>query len=98
MDPECPVCLEQLTGTLVELGCCHKRVHIQCYVSTCPMCRATLPVPIHAIPNQPSHVIIPVPVAFPPSPISRWRILAENSIIILGVWGLTSWIVSTYFQ
>jgi hypothetical protein len=60
MDTECPVCLEPLLGTLVHLGCCKKMVHVQCYTIKCPMCRADLPAPIHAV--QPQHVIVPVPV------------------------------------
>jgi hypothetical protein len=56
---ECPVCLEELTGTIVHLGCCKNQVHIQCYVSKCPLCRAELPIP-HM--PEPSHVIVPVPV------------------------------------
>ena len=58
---ECPVCLEPLIGTVVHLGCCKKQVHIQCYVTRCPMCRAELPSP----PLSERHVIVPVPV-FPP--------------------------------
>lgn len=67
---ECPVCLEQLTGTVVHLGCCKQQVHIQCYVSKCPLCRAELPLPVHAVP-PPSQVIIPIPVEVQPS---RWRL------------------------
>ncbi len=53
---ECPVCLENLTGTVVHMECCKKQVHIQCYLTKCPMCRASLPSP-------PSlSVIVPVPV------------------------------------
>ena len=44
------------------MGCCKKMVHVQCYTVKCPMCRADLPVPVHAI--QPQHVIVPVPVVF----------------------------------
>ena len=62
MDTECPVCLEPLCGTVVHMGCCKKMVHVQCYTVKCPMCRADLPVPIHAI--QPQHVIVPVPVVY----------------------------------
>lgn len=52
-EEECPVCLEPLAGTtVVENGCCHKKLHIQCYVSKCPMCRAELPK---------AHVEIPIP-------------------------------------
>lgn len=54
---ECPVCLEPLDGTIVTLGCCHNRLHVQCYVDKCPLCRAQLPVP--------THVAIPVPVPVP---------------------------------
>ena len=57
---DCPICLEQLTGTVVHLGCCNKQVHIQCYVTRCPLCRAELPSPPFA---PPQHVIVPVPVA-----------------------------------
>lgn len=60
MDTECPVCLEPLSGTVVHMGCCKKMVHVQCYTTKCPMCRADLPVPVHAV--QPQHVIVPVPV------------------------------------
>lgn len=56
---ECPVCLEPLTGTVVHLGCCNKQVHIQCYVTRCPLCRADLPAPPF---TPPQHVIVPVPV------------------------------------
>jgi hypothetical protein len=55
---ECPVCLEPLMGTVVHLGCCKKQVHIQCYVTRCPMCRAELPSP----PLSERHVIVPIPV------------------------------------
>ena len=94
---ECPVCLEQLSGTVVEMGCCHKQVHIQCYVTTCPMCRAPLPAPIHALPSQP-HVLIPVPVALPPAPVPRWKILLANSMFLVGVGGLVTFVLSPYFR
>jgi hypothetical protein len=55
---ECPVCLEPLVGTVVHLGCCKKQVHIQCYVTRCPLCRAELPSP----PLSERHVIVPIPV------------------------------------
>ena len=54
---ECPVCLEPLTGTVVQLGCCNNQLHIQCYLPKCPLCRAELPVPSHV------HTVVPVPVA-----------------------------------
>jgi hypothetical protein len=59
---ECPVCLEALTGTVVHLGCCNKQVHIQCYITRCPLCRAELPAPPF---TPPQHVIVPVPVPVP---------------------------------
>ena len=53
---ECPVCLEPLVGTLVQLGCCKNQLHIQCYLPKCPLCRSELPVP------RPAHIAVPVPV------------------------------------
>lgn len=91
---ECPVCLEPLAGTVVLLGCCRKQVHIQCYVPTCPMCRATLPVPAHAV-NQ---VIVPVPVAFVQPPIPKWKIILANLMGVLGIGGLVAWVVSPNFK
>jgi len=55
---ECPVCLEELTGTVVHLGCCKNQVHIQCYLPKCPLCRAELPVPKTP---EPPHVVVQVP-------------------------------------
>ena len=81
MDSECPVCLESLSGTVVHMGCCKNMVHMQCYTIKCPMCRADLPVPIHAV--QPQHVIVPVPVVYQP----RERKVAS---ILVGLLGLTS--------
>ena len=63
---ECPICLEPLIGTVVHLGCCKKQVHIQCYISRCPMCRAELPEPPFA---HQQHVIVPIPVAYIPPPV-----------------------------
>jgi len=57
-DGECPVCLEPLMGTVVQMGCCHNKVHIQCYLPKCPLCRSLLPFPRNAEPNQ---IIVPVP-------------------------------------
>ena len=56
-DGECPVCLEPLMGTVVQMGCCHNKVHIQCYLSKCPLCRSPLPLPRNTEPNQ---IIVPV--------------------------------------
>jgi hypothetical protein len=78
---ECPVCLEQLSGTVVNLGCCKKQVHIQCYISKCPFCRSELPVPIHAAPPQ--HIIIPIPVDHPQHRSNLKGILA--TLICMGV-------------
>jgi hypothetical protein len=83
MDTECPVCLEPLSGTVVHMGCCKKMVHIQCYTVKCPMCRADLPVPIHAVGQHPSHVIVPVPVVYQ----SRGGKIARNIIGLLGIIG-----------
>lgn len=83
MDTECPVCLEPLSGTVVHMGCCKKMVHIQCYTVKCPMCRADLPVPIHAVQPHPSHVIVPVPVVYQ----SRDGKIARNIIGLLGIIG-----------
>jgi hypothetical protein len=68
--PECPVCLEPLTGTVVTLGCCHNRVHIQCYLEKCPLCRAQLP--------KPEHVVVPIPVPAVPPPQTR----AQKLVIV----------------
>jgi len=76
---ECPICLEPLSGTVVEHGCCHKKVHIQCYVIKCPMCRAELPAPTHAR-APPQHVVVPVPVPVP-APVSPKRAAILNVII-----------------
>ena len=48
------MCLEPLTGTIVQLGCCNNQLHIQCYLPKCPLCRAELPVP------RTVHTIVPV--------------------------------------
>ena len=80
---ECPVCLEPLMGTVVHLGCCKKQVHIQCYVTTCPMCRAELPSP----PLSDRHVIVPIPV-FPPPPrqTNGQKVMAASTFFItLGI-------------
>ena len=82
---DCPVCLEPLTGTVVHLGCCKKQVHIQCYVTRCPMCRAELPSPPLSMSER--HVIVPVPV-FPPPPrqTNAQKVLATGIFFItLGV-------------
>jgi hypothetical protein len=81
---ECPVCLEPLSGTVVEMGCCHNKVHIQCYLPKCPMCRASLPFPNSAGPNQ---VIVPIPVAVPVQP-TRCQKFAVIVPLISGVIGV----------
>ena len=73
---ECPVCLETLEGTVVQLGCCKNQVHIQCYLPKCPLCRAELPMP------RPAHVIIPVPVAVPTQNAKKSAII--SSLIFVG--------------
>jgi hypothetical protein len=47
------------------------------------MCRADLPVPIHAVQPHPSHVIVPVPVVYQ----SRDGKIARNIIGLLGIIG-----------
>lgn len=65
---ECPICLEPLEGTVVNLGCCKQKVHIQCYLPKCSLCRAQLPEP----PNtQPEHIVVPVPVPVQVQPQSK---------------------------
>ena len=93
MDSECPVCLEPLSGTVVHMGCCKKMVHVQCYTVKCPMCRADLPVPVHAI--QPQHIIVPVPVAY--SGGGREKIV-RSIIGLIGVAGIFSIITFPYYS
>lgn len=94
METECPICLEPLTGTVVFMGCCRKQVHIQCYVPKCPMCRADLPIPTHAV-NQ---VIVPVPFAIPSPQVPRWRIVLENTIILVGMGGIVAYLFSSQYK
>lgn len=77
---ECPVCLEPLSGTVVHLGCCKKQVHIQCYVTRCPMCRAELPSP----PLSERHVIVPVPV-FPPQAPQQTKTQRALGVILFAI-------------
>lgn len=78
---ECPICMEQLIGTVVHLGCCKKQVHIQCYVPTCPFCRKELLMP----PNHPpQHVIIPIPIAIEDSRRPNYRGIV-TTLICMGV-------------
>ena len=75
---ECPVCLEPLEGTVVHLGCCRNRIHIQCYVSKCPLCRAQLPEP----PHHTKEVIVPVPVHIQPTRAQKaWSIVPFVGLI-----------------
>ena len=82
---ECPVCLESLAGTVVHLGCCKKQVHIQCYVTRCPMCRAELPSP----PLSERHVIVPVPVFPPPTRQTTGQKVAATGIFFITI-GITA--------
>jgi len=67
MDEECPICLENLSDTLVTLGCCHKRFHMQCIVKClkqnleCPMCRARH-ANLNIVQDIESQVMVPVRV------------------------------------
>ena len=94
---ECPVCLEPLSGTVVLMGCCEKKLHIQCYVTKCPMCRADLPAPVHAQPPA-QHVIVPVPVAVYPAPIPKLRILLANIGLLAGTSGLLLIVLKPYLS
>lgn len=94
MDSECPVCLEPLIGTVVHLGCCKKMVHVQCYTVKCPMCRADLPVPIHAVQSHPSHIIVPVPVVYQP----REGKIARTIIAFIGLIGGLVLITYPYYS
>jgi hypothetical protein len=73
---ECPVCLEPLTGTVVQLGCCNNQLHIQCYLPKCPLCRAELPVP------RPMHTVVPVPV---PVTIVEQRQVISRRVFITNI-------------
>ena len=43
---DCPICYEEISGTVTHMGCCRKSMHAACYVkcmvrkTECPMCRA----------------------------------------------------------
>ena len=89
---ECPICLEPLSGTVVHMGCCKKMVHIQCYTVKCPMCRADLPVPIHAV--QPQHVIVPVPVVYQ----AREGKITRTVIGFVGLMGCLALITFPYYS
>jgi hypothetical protein len=89
MAEECPICLENLSGTVVHMGCCNKRVHIQCYIPKCPMCRADLPIPTHCIQSQ--HVIVPIGVRYePPQPMIARRIISTIIFACLMTSGLVA--------
>lgn len=90
---ECPVCLENLSGTLVHMGCCKKMVHIQCYTLKCPMCRADLPAPIHA--TEPQHIIIPVPIAYTPRDNGK---TVRSIIGFIGFIGVIAIVMSPYYN
>ena len=85
------MCLEPLCGTVVHMGCCKKMVHVQCYTIKCPMCRADLPVPIHAI--QPQHIIVPVPVVYN----DRNGKIARSIIGLIGMVGILAIVTFPYY-
>jgi len=89
---ECPVCLEPLSGTVVHMGCCKKMVHVQCYTIKCPMCRADLPVPVHAV--QPQHIIVPVPVVYSGD---RKEKVVRSIIGLIGVGGIFAIVIFPYY-
>ena len=66
-------------------------VHVQCYTVKCPMCRADLPVPIHAI--QPQHIIVPVPVVYN----DRSGKIARSIIGLIGLVGGVTLLLYPYY-
>jgi len=44
---ECPICLLNLEGSVVQMGCCNQKMHLECVVQClnlnmqCPMCRGS---------------------------------------------------------
>lgn len=55
-DNECPICFEHYgTSPTVQVHCCKKTMHLNCYsrcVPMCPFCRA------HQPPVLPVHIIV----------------------------------------
>jgi hypothetical protein len=85
---ECPVCLEPLDGTVVHLGCCKNKLHIQCYLNKCPFCRADLPSP---------HVVVPVPVGVETRRELDWKQkLLPTTFTIIALLGFIS--IMTFTQ
>jgi len=81
---ECPVCLEPLDGTIVHLECCKNKIHIQCYITKCPFCRADLPSPHIVVP-------VPVPVAMIQREQNNWKQKFLPTIFtFMGIIGLVS--------
>ena len=58
------------------------------------MCRAELPVPIHAI--EPQHIIIPVPVAY--GPVRDNGKTVRSIIGFIGVIGVMAIVMSPYYN
>lgn len=88
MEEECPICLEPLKGTIVHLECCKNKIHIQCYLTKCPFCRASLPSP---------HVVVPVPVPSPSrvrEPSAREKIL-PTLMTFIGLTGFVCLLILT---
>ena len=81
---ECPVCLEPLVGTIVQLGCCKNHVHIQCYLPKCPLCRSDLPTPRVA---EPTHTIIPIPINQQYQQVSKWQFVIASMTLISALLG-----------
>jgi len=69
MDDECPICKEDLTGTLTTLGCCKKVLHAECFIRAlkekleCPMCRARHE-SLRMIQDPESQVLVPIAVQY----------------------------------
>jgi len=92
MEDECPVCLEPLTGTTVHLDCCKHRIHIQCYISTCPFCRSELPVPTHC--SKVEHIVVPVPVSVVRTVQPEFKKHLISVFISAAILGMTFYFIS----
>jgi len=58
------------------------------------MCRAELPVPVHAV--EPQHIIIPVPVAY--GPVRDNGKTARSIIGFIGFIGVMAIVMSPYYN
>ena len=69
MNEECPICSDNLSGTLATLGCCKKVLHVECLIKcmklrlACPMCRASHE-SLQMVQDTESQVLVPVAVRY----------------------------------